>query len=163
MARKPGESPKKMSTTPPKRKKVVEASTNVILASDLATPEDEVIGIRGMHGAKLMQKMMGLDSGPTYVVIAILQEDKIVVVRKIPDGFKVKFYPDAEAWGFTIDELAEMCKIHLNHRKHQYYDRIFFSEEGLNDLVFDLLQKAKGQPRTTKMKVLAFEQVLSLF
>lgn len=68
--------------------------------------------------------MDGLTTYKTYLVLATNPSNptfNCVAVRRFSDGqFKLKFYPNAEAWGFSVSGLeARGLSSHLNRKRSE--------------------------------------------
>ncbi len=100
----------------------------------------------GMKGIEMLRVMDGLSSHATYLVAAVKADVGIVAIRSFGGGeYNVKFYPNMAYWEKSEEELRSLGA--TNHLQRQWYERMYFKTDALDQLLRRLEAEAKPRSR----------------
>lgn len=112
------------------------------------TEKEKALWLAGVNAEPVFRD--GLTSNLTYLIFGVRNQDEIytcVCARKFDENsYKVKFYPNYQHWGVTIDQLRDIGAFSFLDRSQERnagYIRFFLNRNGMVQLIA-LLQSLRG-------------------
>jgi len=107
--------------------------------------------------------MDGLTTHKSYLVLATDPNNPVfncLCLRKMGgDEYKLKFYPNASEWGFSVHELLDKgLRSHLHREQHlHHYDRFYTAKRPVFQILNEIRSKGVGLVVPEQLLQSAFE------